>query len=292
MLNHRQVEAFRVAVQLGSATAAADALYITQPAVSRLIADLERQVGFALFERRQRGLFPTRDGRLLYEEVERSFRGMDLIAEAAEAIRRHRLGRVRVIAMPAYADGFVSRVIGGFLSERPGVVIELESAPKKETVARVLSEQFDLGVATAPIADSGLAQHPIAEQQAVCVCPAEHALSAKRKVRVADLAAQPFIALSLGSPFRAAVEQMFDAAGLRPRIVAEVRTQRAVCNMVVAGAGIAVIDPTVARDYSPEPLVTLAIEPPQDWTVVALTPQRTTPSQATSALLEALVAAL
>ncbi len=130
MLNHRQIEAFRMSVQLGSATAAAEALHISQPAVSRLVADLERHVGFALFERRQRGLTPTADGQLFYEEVERSFRGMDLVEEAARAISGHRIGRVRVIAMPAYADGLVSRTIGGFLGKHPGVVVVVDSAPK------------------------------------------------------------------------------------------------------------------------------------------------------------------
>jgi DNA-binding transcriptional LysR family regulator len=105
--NHRQVEAFRIAMRVGSATAAADALHITQPAVSRLIADLERHVGFMLFERRKRGLQPTKDALLLFEEVDRSFRGLDRIAETADAIRSRRIGHLRVIALHSYSDGIV-----------------------------------------------------------------------------------------------------------------------------------------------------------------------------------------
>jgi DNA-binding transcriptional LysR family regulator len=292
MLKHRQIEAFHAAVRLGSASAAAEALYVTQPAVSRLIADLERRVGFALFERRQRGLHPTEDGVLLFEEVERSFRGMDLIAEAADAIRSHRIGRVRVIAMPAYADGFLSRIIGDFVVKHPGIIIELEIAPKKATIARVISEQFDLGVTTLPLAEPGLQVHRLVSRQAVCVCHKEHRFRGEPYVEAADLAEEPFIALSAGSPFRLAVDRLLQGVGVQPHIVAEVRTQRAICNMVAARAGVSILDSSVAQDFTPRYLASARVRPALDWTVVAITPHRTIASQATKAVLADLAAVL
>ncbi len=292
MLKHRQIEAFHAAVRLGSASAAAEALYVTQPAVSRLIADLERRVGFTLFERRQRGLHPTEDGILLFEEVERSFRGMDLIAEAADAIRSHRIGRVRIIAMPAYADGFLSRILGDFLVRHPGIMIELEIAPKKATIARVISEQFDLGVTTLPLAEPGLQVHRLVSREAVCVCHKEHRFRAEPYVEAADLAGEPFIALSAGSPFRLAVDHLLQGVGVQPHIVAEARTQRAICNMVAARAGVSILDSSVAQDFAPRYLASARVRPALDWTVVAITPQRTIASQATKAVLAELAAVL
>lgn len=292
MLHHRQIEAFRAAVRLGSASAAADALHVTQPAVSRLIADLERRVGFDLFERRQRGLHPTRDGLLLHAEVERSFRGMDLIVQAAEAIRGQRIGGVRVIAIPAFADGFLSRTLGRFAAAHPGIKIELETAPKKAVLARVLSEQFDLGVATLPLAEAGLSSHPLAHHRAVCICPLGHPLGRERRIDVTRLAEEPFIALSADSPFRTAVDRLFEAAQRTPRIVAEVRTQRAICNMVAAGAGVSIVDPSVAADFAPGDLATVQVRGSARWTVVAVTPQRSIASHATAAVLSELTRAL
>ncbi len=123
------------------------------------------------------------------------------------------------------------------------------------------------------------------------MCPLRHRLQSKRHVGITDLAAEPFIALSSGSPFRAAVDRLFEGAGLQPAIVAEVRTQRAICNMVAAGAGVSIIDPSVARDYAPRHLAAIEVRPRQAWAVVALTPRRTIPSQATRALLSDLVGA-
>ena len=289
-LQHRQIEAFRAAMRLGSASAAAEALNVTQPAVSRLIADLERQVGFALFERRQRGLHPTPDGALLHEEVARSFRGLDLIAEAAEAIRTRRAGRVRVIAMPAYGDGLLSTVIGRFVAGHPGIRVELETAPKAGVIGPVVTEQFDLGLVTLPVPESGLEVLPLASHEACCVCPRGHPLAGRAKLALTQLAEQPLVALSPGSPFRTAVEQLFEQAGLAPSIVAEARTQRAICNMVAAGAGIAILDPTVARDHGAGHLSLVPLERSLSWTLAAILPLRRMPSRATEALLAEIMA--
>ncbi|MEM7225368.1 MAG: LysR substrate-binding domain-containing protein [Pseudomonadota bacterium] len=289
-LNHRQIEAFRAAMQLGSASAAAEAMHVTQPAVSRLIADLERRVGFALFERRRRGLHPTGDGALLYEEVERSFRGLELIAETAEAIRTKQSGRVRVIAMPAYGDGFLSTLIGRFVARRPGIRVELETAPKSAIVGPLITEQFDLGIATLPLPETGLEVRALTHQEACCICPARHPLAAGGPLSLAALAEQPLVLLAQGSPFRTAVEQLFEQAGLTPRIAAEARTQRAICNMVAAGAGLAILDPGVARDHGAGALAVVELETSLNWALAAITPQRRAPSQATQALLAELIA--
>jgi len=106
-LKPRQIEAFRAAVAQGSATAAADALFVTQPAISRLLADLEDAVGFSLFERQGRGLQPTVDGLRLYDAVERVYLGLETVAETARAIREGESGKIRIGALPVYADGLV-----------------------------------------------------------------------------------------------------------------------------------------------------------------------------------------
>src|SRR4051812_20210035 len=100
-LTFRQIEAFRAAAELSTATAAAHALGLGQPAVSRLLADLERRTGLTLFDRRGRGLALTAEGELLRQEVERSFIGLDAIAEAAAQIRRSATGLLRVAALQA-----------------------------------------------------------------------------------------------------------------------------------------------------------------------------------------------
>jgi len=106
-LSHRQIEAFRAIIESGSVTAAADLLFLTQPSVSRLLADLEAELGFALFARIGRSLTPTPEADALYEEVRRSFVGLQEISRVADDIRQYRSGSLKIAAMPALGLQFL-----------------------------------------------------------------------------------------------------------------------------------------------------------------------------------------
>ena len=114
-LNPRQVEAFRAVVLTGGVGMAAKLINVTQPAVSRMIRDLQQQLGLTLFERRGTGLVPTSEALSLYAEVERAFVGLDRISQMATELRTRRAGFLRIAALPALANGFLPRFAGQFL---------------------------------------------------------------------------------------------------------------------------------------------------------------------------------
>lgn len=87
MISHRKVEAFRAIVAAGSVSGASERLNTSQPNLSRLLSELEREVGFTLFRRHSKGMTLTPEGSMLFAEVERSFRGLAVISEAAQKIR-------------------------------------------------------------------------------------------------------------------------------------------------------------------------------------------------------------
>ena len=95
-MNNRQVEAFAAVMKSGTASRASEFLGVSQPAVSRMIAELEQSIGFALFDRVRSRLIPTPEGKLFYAEVEASFRGMDALRKAAARLRDRGSGEIRV----------------------------------------------------------------------------------------------------------------------------------------------------------------------------------------------------
>ena len=103
-LNPRQIEAFRAVVLTGGVGAAASLINVTQPAVSRLIRDLQSHLGLVLFERRGTGLVPTSEALSLYAEVERAFVGLERIEQMATELRTRRAGFLRIAALPALAN--------------------------------------------------------------------------------------------------------------------------------------------------------------------------------------------
>ena len=272
-------------MQLGSATAAADVLHVSQPAVSRLIGDLEAAVGFALFERNRKGLQPTSDGLLLFEEIERSFRGLEQIATAVEAIRLRHTGRIRMAALPVYADGIIARLLGSFQRTYPGVFVELEALPKVGVVEGVAADYYDLGVATLPVEHPSIAVHGFAEGSAICIAPAAHRFAKQATIDLADLDGETFIAIAAGSPYRLAVQRSLDERQIRPRTIAEVRTQRAICRMVAAGAGVSLVESHLLAELGSDGIVGLATRPKITWPIGMLTPSRRQPSHALKALM-------
>ena len=291
-LHHRQLEAFRAAVQLGSATAAAEVLHVSQPAVSRLIGDLESAVGFALFERNRKGLQPTSDGLLLFEEIERSFRGLEQIGSAIEAIRLRHTGRIRMAAMPVYADGIVARLVGSYQQAFPGVFVELESVPKVGLVEGVAADFYDLGIATPPVEHPSIAVQALTEGRAICIVPAQHPFAKQEILDLAALNGESFIAIAAGSPFRLAIQRSLEARRVRPRTIAEVRTQRAICRMVGAGAGVSLVDSHLTAELGTDAVVGLPTRPAITWPIGMLTPARRQPSHALRALMDHLLAAV
>jgi len=120
-INSRQVEAFRAMMLTGSVTEAAKLMAVTQPAVSRLLRDFQALLKMELFEKRGTGLVPMAAATALYMEVERSFVGLERITAAAEEIRSRRTGTLRIAALPALSNGYLPRLSGRFLMERPNL---------------------------------------------------------------------------------------------------------------------------------------------------------------------------
>src|ERR671937_458104 len=193
-INSRQVEAFRAMMLTGSVTDAAKLMAVTQPAVSRLLRDFQALLKMELFERRGTGLVPTAAAMALYTEVERSFVGLERITAAAEEIRGRRTGSLRIAALPALANGYLPRLAGHFLMERPNL---------------------NIGFAEVPIAHSGLPSQRLPALARVAVLPTGHRLAEKEVLEPSDFEGETFISLSAGSASRHLVDQVFHRSDVR-----------------------------------------------------------------------------
>lgn len=259
MLNLRQLEAFRAVMISKTITRAAEMLYISQPAVSRLIADLERNVGFALFERRKGRLLPTPEAVVFYEEVERSFIGVKTIARTAQEIREFRTGSLLVAGSPAAALGYLPQVIHRFVEEHPGITVSLQIRSSLKVAEWVNSQQCDLGVVVLPVDDPAVVTEPLLRTQMVCVLPPQHRLQSLEIIRPQDLEGEVFI--SLGFEHRTPVDAVFAKARVKRKQQIETQLSAAACDFVLAGAGVTLADPITASVYRSRGAVTRAFEP-------------------------------
>lgn len=242
-LNMRQTEVFRVVLQYGSMTKAAEVLGVSQPAVSRMMAAMTEAVGFALFRRDGPGLVPTEDAALLGQEIERAFLGLEHIRHRSDEIRTGGTGRVKLVAMAHYANEVLPAILADFLAANPRVRIDLDVQPRARIGGHVMAGRADLGFVSLPTHGARLQVAPLVARDAVALLPASSPLAAQPAVAAGDLEGVPFIAFAEGTPLRYEIDAILGARGVQPRIAMEVTTHEAICALVAAGAGVSVVGP-------------------------------------------------
>jgi len=178
-MNQRQLEAFRATMREGSVTGAARALNVSQPSVSRLIADLESALGFELFLRIGRGVTATVEGRRFYRAVEGMFVGMDRLEELAGSIRDTAGEAVSIGATPALAASEVPKAVSGFHAQHPDVAVTISAGTTADIVDAVHMQRLDLGLIGGQSPDKGLdVLHEIAVPF-LCLVPGDHPLAGR-----------------------------------------------------------------------------------------------------------------
>lgn len=245
-INLRQVEAFRAVMLTGKMTAAAELMSVTQPAVSRLIADFERATKLRLFERRGNQITPTRDAVELMREVGRAFVGLNRISAVADEIARHSAGTLRVAAMPALGNGILPRFLARFLRDKPKLNASLNALPSAMVIEAVAAGQADIGYADEPSERPSFITeaYPAA---AIVAIPAGHPLAQKDIVEPIDLANQRVISLDPGTIFAMRIDLAL--AGMPRLATLETRLSHTALSLVDEGAGIALVDPASASEF-------------------------------------------
>lgn len=246
-LNVKQVEAFYRVFIAGSVTAAAQQLYVSQPAVSRLVADLELAVGLTLFERKNRRLFPTPEGRMLFNEIEKTFVGLEKIASRAEEIRSFRSGSIRIAAMPALSFSILPTVIKEFTLACPGIHISHNLSSSESVFDWLGSHQMDIGIAALPAHKTVAQIELLPSPPCCCILPAGSALAHHDVIAPQDLAGVPFISLMASSMLRRRIDAVFQAAGVQRQMVMETPYSLSAMQFAKLGIGTTIVDPFSAR---------------------------------------------
>ncbi|MFZ5782523.1 MAG: LysR substrate-binding domain-containing protein [Pseudomonadota bacterium] len=270
--NPRQIEAFRAVVLTGGVGAAAALINVSQPAVSRLIRDLQNHLGLVLFERRGTGLVPTSEALSLYAEVERAFVGLERISQMARELRTRRAGFLRIAALPALANGFLPRFVGHFLKGRPKLDIVLSGLVSHAVLASVAQGQCDLGFAEASIEHAAVLREPMPPAPFVAVLPQDHRLARRKRLRPPDFEGENFISLGPSSLSRFRIDRLFAEHGVSRVVRIETPLSEIACALAGSGAGIVLCEPFTATEYATRGIVVRPFEPRIDFEFSTLVP--------------------
>ena len=260
-MNVRELQAVKAVITRGTVTKAAEQLGVSQPALSNLVANLERRIGFKLFERAGGRLLPTVEGILLSDEAEKVLSGLDKLSHLARDLREQRAGLLRVGCLPGLGIEFVPRLLAGFLADRPNVKVVLQVRTSAEIKEWVAARQFDVAIAELPADDAAIDVDPFS-MRCVCVMPKGHPLTAKKRITPVDLSGVPVVTLNRDHMTYFRVTRAFEQARAKMNVCAEMHLFAPACAMVASGIGVSIIEPITASTYANRGLVCRPFDPP------------------------------
>lgn len=286
-MNVRQLEAFQAVFTTGSVSRAADQLGVTQPAVSTLISNLEKDIGFPLFERVHGRLIATPEAETLYGEVESVFASLERVAHTVHDIRTMSAGHLRIASMPGTTIKFFPQLITPFVDGRPDLSLNLYTRSSTKVKDWVATGQVDLGLAEMPIDNKAIEWEPLI-QRCVLIVPTGHRLTEKEVLTPSDIKDESMISLYGGHMVSRRLENAFEEAGLIRKSRLEVNMFSTCCNLVHEGAGVSLVDPMSADHYRDHNIVIRPFEPAIYFDIAILFPANRPRSQLASEFAQAL----
>ena len=264
LLSLQQIRCFCAAVELGSFTAAAEALRVSQPAVAEQVRKLERALGADLFVRAGRGVLLTDAGRAFAEHAARSLRAVEDAAESVGELSALRSGTVAVGIFGGPSAWGLEALVPPFLRRHPNVSVRLVGRNSSAIADRVRRGELEAGVVLLPIDDDKLDVRPIVRDEVLYV--SADAGRTRQPATIERLAATPLVFYDAESadkdPIRRQLAERAQALGVRLEPKVEVELKDIALRLVAAGVGDTYLPSAYTRaPYYPEGLSTAPFAP-------------------------------
>lgn len=241
-MNLRQMEVFRAVMLTGSVGAAAELLHVSQPAISKVLAQAARQAGFVLFERVKGRLVATPEAQELYTEVDGLWRGVERIRDVTRGLAQPRAGKLRLAVSASFAPYLAPRALALLCDQFPDLKTQTEILIAPIMVDALLDRTVDLAVAMQPNEHPNLVTVQNYRCGFSCVMREEHPLARKSTLAPADLRGERVITSPADTPYGQALRRAYGRALPQLRLDLEVRSSTSACWQARAGGGVAVVD--------------------------------------------------
>jgi DNA-binding transcriptional LysR family regulator len=239
----REIEVFAAIMLHGTTTRAAEALELTQPAISKTLTRFQQKAGFEVFKKHRQRLVPTQEAHMLYAEVQRTYESTRQISRTARDIRGLRSGRLSICCLPAIGLTILPGIVAEFSVDHPDVPISIDIRASATVIERASRRQIDLGIAvTSTIENPAITRRLLTATNAVCVMPRGHPLAGLRQIGPRDLQGMDFISLGHGDPLRMQIDRICEDAAVARKVHIECTLAAACLGFVAGGAGIAIVD--------------------------------------------------
>ncbi|MCJ8141129.1 LysR family transcriptional regulator [Falsirhodobacter halotolerans] len=285
-LETKQLEAFIAVISIGSMTGAARALGRSQSVITRLIQELEEEVGFPLLHRNGPRITPTQQGLAFHAQAEMFLAGLRTIGARARAIADAPPLPLHIAALPSLASSVVPAALARLTEAQRPAHVHLNSVSAENVIQSTAGHIADLGLSTLPLDHPGVEVHWSAEVPCVAVVAATHPLARRDRIDVADFRDATLIASHNPYRIRHAINAALDAGGIRPPRSIDSNASSVSVALARQGLGIAVVESMTLRGLPVDGVVSvpLGFALPYRWG--AITPAGRPLAPATALLID------
>ena len=236
----RQLQVFETVAKQLSYSRAAETLYLSQPAVSMQIRQLEESIGLPLFEQMGKKIFLTEAGRELLQcscAITQQLADMDMLFREMKGLEHGRLN----ISVVSTANYFTPQLLAKFCQRHPNINVTLNVANRDAVLKQVADNTTDLVVMGQPPDNSGFAAEPFMKNPLVVIAPPGHPLCKMKRIKLKRLEQETFLLREPGSGTRGAMERFFNEHGIQLHAGVEMGTNEAIKQAVQASMGLGIL---------------------------------------------------
>lgn len=251
MVNLELYRVFYTVAKCGSLTRAAEELYISQPAVSQAVKQLENQLGVPLFNRTHRGMeLSQQGGKLIFKQVEEALSILDKAESRLSEMSTAAVGAMRIGATDGIFSNILADKIAQFNAAYPAVKIELITGTSPETLTQLKENKCDIGFINLPIEDKDVHfTGTVAHLSDVFVAGRKFSHLAGKKLRLASLQEFPLIMIEENTVARRALKTFLENLGVNLAADIEVENWDLMIKFALKGMGIGCVPREYAKQY-------------------------------------------
>ncbi|MBZ9762377.1 LysR family transcriptional regulator [Mesorhizobium sp. CA8] len=257
-MRYVQLRAFHQVAVSGGFSRAAEALFLTQPAISDQVRKLEEEYDVLLFNRNKKQVTLTTQGQRLLEITHRMFETEQQALELLTESRALRSGTLRIVADAAH---HLLHILGAFRARYPGVQVSLRSGNTETVISGLYSYEADIGVLGEMPAGRDFEMLKLNSTPIIAFVSADHPLSGRKSLTLGQLAQEPLVMRERGSKTRKKLEDLATASNVELKPAIEAEGREAVREIVASGAGVGFV--SAAEFGHDSRLVPIAIDAPE-----------------------------
>ena len=227
---------------------AAEELYVSQPAVTKHVRNLELKVGMKLIQRGRGGFALTEAGKILYRQTQKISSRLMEIANVLGSLQKDHHGLLKIGTTESYSKCLMPRLLSGFQTSFPAIKISLDVGNSEEIEKSLMTYRNDLAVISLTRISRKFESIPFLREELVLIVSPDHPLSRKKSVSLKELEGYPFIIRARGSTTRKILLQAFKDLDIHPSLLVEAGSSEFIKQWVSQGKGVSVIVKRIVED--------------------------------------------